>query len=155
MTEETKKDRTPEEMWADWARKEITDQAAALKELRRFKRETEKDLRRFKKYSAALEEEIKGLHKQLAEAREDANDNAEYHDAERKRLKAALDLVLKIANAYPHDGSACAHIAERALAGDDAAEEWERLGKEIDAEAEKANVIGIWEFKQGRHYKQR
>lgn len=68
--------------------------------------------------------------------------------AERKRLKAALDLILKIANAYPHDGSACAHIAERALAGDDAAEEWERLGKEIDAEAEKANVIGIWEFKR-------
>lgn len=45
-------------------------------------------------------------------------------------------------------GSACAHIAERALAGDDAAEEWERLGKEIDAEAEKANVIGIWELKK-------
>ena len=61
MTEEIKKDRTPEEMWADWARKEITAQETELKDLRRFKRETEKDLRRFKKYSAALEEEIKGL----------------------------------------------------------------------------------------------
>lgn len=148
MTEEIKKDRTPEEMWADWARQELTDQAAELKDLRRFKRETEKDLRRFKNYSAALEKEVKSLHKQLAVAREDANDNEEYHVFERKRLKAALDLILKIANAYPHDGSACAHIAERALAGDDAAEEWERLGKEIDAEAEKANVIGIWELKK-------
>lgn len=61
MTEENKKDRTPEEMWADWARQELTDQAAELKDLRRFKRETEKELRRFKKYSAALEEEIKSL----------------------------------------------------------------------------------------------
>ena len=59
MTEEIKKDRTPEEMWADWARKEITDQETELKELRRFKRE--KELRRFKKYSAALEKEVKTL----------------------------------------------------------------------------------------------
>lgn len=67
MTEEIKKDRTPEEMWADWARKEITAQETELKELRRFKRETEKELRRFKKYSAALEEEIKGLRFALEE----------------------------------------------------------------------------------------
>ena len=55
------KDKTPEEMWADWARQELTDQAAELKDLRRYKRETEKDLRRFKKYSAALEKEVKTL----------------------------------------------------------------------------------------------
>ena len=67
MTEETKKDRTPEEMWADWARQELTDQAAELKDLRRFKREAEKELRRFKKYSAALEEEIKVLRFALEE----------------------------------------------------------------------------------------
>ena len=63
MKEET--DRTPEEMWADWARKELTDQAAELKELRRYKRETEKDLRRFKKYSAAMEKEVKTLREAL------------------------------------------------------------------------------------------
>lgn len=63
MTEE--KSRTPEEMWADWARKEITDQAAELKELRRFKREAEKELRRYKKYSAALEKEVKTLREAL------------------------------------------------------------------------------------------
>lgn len=63
MTEE--KSRTPEEMWADWARQELTDQAAELKELRRFKREAEKELRRFKKYSAALEKEVKTLRESL------------------------------------------------------------------------------------------
>lgn len=63
MTEE--KSRTPEEMWADWARQELTDQAAELKELRRFKREAEKELRRFKKYSAALEKEVKTLREAL------------------------------------------------------------------------------------------
>lgn len=69
MTEETKKDRTPEEMWADWARKEITDQGAELKELRRYKRETEKDLLRFKKYSAALEKEVKTLRNAIDQIR--------------------------------------------------------------------------------------
>lgn len=65
MTEKT--NRTPEEMWADWARQELTDQAAELKDLRRFKREAEKELRRFKKYSGALEDEIKGLRFALEE----------------------------------------------------------------------------------------
>lgn len=51
---------------------EITDQEAELKELRRFKRETEKELRRFKKYSAALEEEIKGLRATIGDILDEA-----------------------------------------------------------------------------------
>lgn len=64
MTEENKKDRTPEEMWVD---RRNRFQRIELEELRRYKRETEKELRRFKKYSGALEEEIKGLRFALEE----------------------------------------------------------------------------------------
>lgn len=104
MTEENKKDRTPEEMWADWARKEITRQEAELKELRRFKREAEKELRRFKKYSAALEKEVKTLR----EALEKIKKTVEYAQDTIYPFHIALD---------SKDGLHILEIAEEALKG--------------------------------------
>lgn len=50
-----------------YTNKQISQQTEVLKELRQFKQNAKKELRRFKKYSASLEQEVKTLREALSE----------------------------------------------------------------------------------------
>lgn len=67
MTEEHK-NLSVEERWMEWAQQTITIQKKELRELRRFKRESEMELRQLKKSNKRLRESLEKIKKKLENA---------------------------------------------------------------------------------------
>lgn len=122
----------------------LEDEIKDLRKALDVVRKVEKSLMRSKYLGTPLAEIIdKAIERQEDTFTEDFNKTISgVLKTDRARLTEALELIQKTGQEKPFDGNACAYIAELALSGKRATDEWQKIEKEINKEEDEMNLKG-------------